>query len=132
MDNRRTDRPSYRFTWKIEIDMMSSPFNSVLRHLSFLAGETTSSTASSDAKQTVTINPIADSFAKAMPYSATEPKKLRIDRLIAEMLCADLQPFTTVEKTGFKRLIHGLDPRYAIYCYHYHHRVFLTFNIHHD
>ena len=76
------------------------------------ACESASAPMSSGANQAV--NPIADSFAKSTPYGPSEPKKLRLDRLVAEMLCADLQPYTMVEKRGFTRLMKGLDPRYVI------------------
>uniref|UniRef100_A0A915EEH7 BED-type domain-containing protein n=1 Tax=Ditylenchus dipsaci TaxID=166011 RepID=A0A915EEH7_9BILA len=39
---------------------------------------------------------------------------LKIDRLIMEMICVDLMPMSTVEKSGFRRLLNFTVPKYNI------------------
>ncbi|XP_065675713.1 zinc finger BED domain-containing protein 4-like [Hydra vulgaris] len=53
-------------------------------------------------------------FAKIRPLTCTDPKAIKITRLIAEMICTDNQPVSIVENPGFKRLLQFLEPRYTI------------------
>ncbi|XP_065642414.1 E3 SUMO-protein ligase ZBED1-like [Hydra vulgaris] len=53
-------------------------------------------------------------FAKTRPLTSTNPKAIKITRLIAEMICTDNQPVSIVENPGFKRLLQFLEPRYTI------------------
>ncbi|XP_065671849.1 zinc finger BED domain-containing protein 6-like [Hydra vulgaris] len=53
-------------------------------------------------------------FAKTRPLTSTDPKAIKITRLIAEMICTDNQPVSIVENPGFKRLLQILEPRYTI------------------
>ncbi|XP_065671967.1 zinc finger BED domain-containing protein 4-like [Hydra vulgaris] len=53
-------------------------------------------------------------FAKTRPLTSTDPKAIKITRLIAEMICTDNQPVSIVENPGFKRLLQFLEPRYTI------------------
>ena len=55
--------------------------------------------------------PIHRAFSNALPYAASDRKKLELDKRIAEMICVDLQPYNCVEKIGFQRLVQTLDPR---------------------
>ena len=59
-------------------------------------------------------NPIAESFRKGVPYSATDKKKQELDQKIAEMICVDLLPYSAVEKEGFRRVLKAADSRYTI------------------
>ena len=54
-------------------------------------------------------NTIQQAFAKAVPYSAGDLKKLKCDQRLAEFVGADLQPYTVGQ--GFLRLMNALDPR---------------------
>ncbi|XP_065662838.1 zinc finger BED domain-containing protein 4-like [Hydra vulgaris] len=49
-------------------------------------------------------------FAKTRPLTSTDPKTIKITRLIAEMICTDNQPVSIVENPGFKRLLQFLEP----------------------
>src|SRR5215469_11744197 len=42
------------------------------------------------------------------------PKAQHLTKLIGEMICLDLQPYSLVQDTGFKRLMNHLAPNYSI------------------
>ena len=73
-----------------------------------------SSGATSSAGKAPPLKGIKAAFAQATPYTPQDTKKLKYDKLIAEMICIDLQPYTVVEKTGFQRLIKEMDPRWVL------------------
>ena len=50
----------------------------------------------------------------APKYHKDHPRKKKIDNLITEMVCLDMQPFSVVEDRGFKSLIKELEPRYEM------------------
>ena len=47
-------------------------------------------------------------------YHADHPRKRKIDNLITEMVCMDMQPFSVVEDRGFNNLVAELEPRYSM------------------
>jgi len=46
------------------------------------------------------------------PFDPSDPKQLKITRLIGEMLVLDIQPFSIVGDDSFKQLVHFMEPRY--------------------
>ena len=45
-------------------------------------------------------------------YKSDHPKAKAITKLLGEMICMDIQPFSIVEDAGFIRLISNLEPSY--------------------
>ena len=60
------------------------------------------------------MNPIKHAFNKTIPYAPADPKKIELDRKIAEMICVDHQPYIFVEREGFRRVLQAADPKYNI------------------
>lgn len=48
------------------------------------------------------------------PFEPSDPKQLKITRLIGEMMVLDSQPFSIVDDAGFKQLTHFMEPRYRM------------------
>ena len=57
---------------------------------------------------------LREAIESKKPYDVNGAKKRNQDRLLAEMVCRDLQPFSIVEDIGFRNYSFGLDPRYII------------------
>ena len=55
---------------------------------------------------------LEQTVASMAPYQFDHPRARKLHRAIAEMVCVDCLPFYTVEKPGFLRLIHTIEPRY--------------------
>lgn len=53
-------------------------------------------------------------YDKIKKFKSDDIRSKNIDKLIAEMVCLDFQPFSVVENKGFRRLINNLEPRYTI------------------
>lgn len=53
---------------------------------------------------------------KISKFKNTDPRSKQITKLIAEMICLDLQPFSIVENKGFRNLLSHLEPRFTIPC----------------
>ena len=51
---------------------------------------------------------------KHQPFGFDHPKVREINRLVAELIAVDNQPFSVVDDIGFNRLIHHLEPRYKL------------------
>ena len=51
---------------------------------------------------------------KKMAYHEDSPRKQSIDKMIAEFVAIDMQPFSVVEDKGFRRIVNALDPRYTL------------------
>ena len=49
---------------------------------------------------------------KHQPFGFDHSKAREINRLVAELIAVDNQPFSVVDDIGFNRLIHHLEPRY--------------------
>lgn len=47
-------------------------------------------------------------------FDSNYARTLPINKLIAEIICLDLQLFSLVEDIGFRRLVNNLEPRYTI------------------
>ena len=47
-------------------------------------------------------------------FEPSDPKQLKITRLIGEMIALDTQPFSIVEDAGFIQLTHFMEPRYRM------------------
>lgn len=54
------------------------------------------------------------SFLKRkLVYSQNNPKKKKHDENLARMIAEDFEPYSIVQRSGFKRFIEGFDPRYT-------------------
>ena len=85
-----------------------------LKIIIYVIESAASSGASSSAGKAPPLKGIKEAFAQATPYAPQDTKKVKNDKLIAEMIRIDLQPYTIVEKTGFQRLIKEMDPRWVL------------------
>ena len=47
-------------------------------------------------------------------YRPESLKKKTLDELVLDLVIIDMQPLSVVEDTGFRRLVHELDPKYQI------------------
>ena len=47
-------------------------------------------------------------------WKKDDPRRVKSDYDLAEMVCLDLQPFAVVEDVGFQRFVKGLEPRYQL------------------
>ncbi len=63
-------------------------------------------------KKIPTQTKIACAFANCVPYDKQSKGWNELMEAVAFCLAKDMLPFQTVEKEGFKRMIHKLDPRY--------------------
>ncbi|XP_054280480.1 zinc finger BED domain-containing protein 4-like [Macrosteles quadrilineatus] len=59
----------------------------------------------------ITLPTMADRMQK---FKTTDSRALHINKLVAEMICLDIQPLSVVENKGFRRLLNYLEPRYTI------------------
>lgn len=57
---------------------------------------------------------ITSMFQKKSKLEMSHPRYIKITKLIAEMMCLDIQPFSIVEDRGFTNLIAYLEPRYKL------------------
>ncbi len=64
-------------------------------------------------------SPILTAFAAKQPFSANHPRSKQITEMIGKMICTDLEPFSVVERRGFKTLVGFLEPKYKIPSRHY-------------
>ena len=64
-------------------------------------------------------SPILTAFAAKQPFSANHPRSKKITEMIGKMICTDLEPFSVVERRGFKTLVGFLEPMYKIPSRHY-------------
>ena len=56
---------------------------------------------------------------ETLTLPANSPWAIKITEAIATFVCKDLCPYSVVEKEGFKRLVHVLDPHYImVQCKH--------------
>jgi hypothetical protein len=53
-------------------------------------------------------------YEKKIKFTPKDPRAVKIDTLIAEMICLDLQPISIVEDKGFLRLLKHFEPRYSV------------------
>lgn len=53
-------------------------------------------------------------IARKEGYGEGVPKKKHLDNLLMKMIVMDLQPMSIVEDRGFRRFLHGLDPKYVM------------------
>ena len=47
-------------------------------------------------------------------WKPDDPRRVRSDYDLAEMVCLDLQPFSIVEDVGFRKFVKGIEPRYTL------------------
>ena len=47
-------------------------------------------------------------------FAANSPKAIELNKAVTYFIAKDAQPFSTVEKPGFKRMISKLNPRYQL------------------
>ena len=59
-------------------------------------------------------SPIVAAFAAKQPLPANHPRAKEITKLIGKMICTDLEPYSVVEKKGFKSLVAFLEPKYHV------------------
>lgn len=52
-------------------------------------------------------------IGQAQKYSFDHPRSRLLHRAIGEMVCVDCLPMYIVEKPGFRRLVHAMEPRYT-------------------
>ena len=57
---------------------------------------------------------VADLFQRQKQWANSDEKSKQINKLIAEMIITDNQPFSVVSDVGFQRLVAALNPRYAL------------------
>lgn len=53
-------------------------------------------------------------YERKIKFKSNDPRATKIDSLIAEMICLDLQPISIVEDEGFLKLLNHLEPRYNV------------------
>lgn len=58
--------------------------------------------------------PRLDNFVKVASYKNCSTRKKEIDEQVALMVATDLQPYSFVEDTGFRKLMNIMDPRYVV------------------
>lgn len=63
-----------------------------------------------DSKQTQ----LDKAFVCKLPPNSVRAQK--ITKSVAVFICKDLRPYSVVENQGFKKMIHTLEPQYAIIC----------------
>lgn len=80
-----------------------------LKENSETAAELPRSTVSSTVQPTLT-----ETIDRTQAYKNDSTKKKELDRLVMRMIAKDLRPLSTVEDDGFRRLVHGLNPRYEL------------------
>lgn len=57
---------------------------------------------------------VSQLFDKKTEWKNTDPRSVRIDAAVTEMIAVDNQPFSVVSDIGFKRLVTLMEPRYRI------------------
>ncbi len=57
---------------------------------------------------------VSQLFESKTGWKDTDPRSLKIDPAIIEMIAIDNQPFSVVSDVGFKRLMSLMEPRYRI------------------
>lgn len=57
---------------------------------------------------------LAQSFDQAKVWDINDDRAIKINKLFAEMIALDNEPFEIANHIGLKRLLHGLEPRYKI------------------
>lgn len=57
---------------------------------------------------------LEEAFARVTPYPPSSRRWKEMTNTIAEMICIDMVPISTVEKKGFKRMMRKADPRYEL------------------
>ena len=65
-------------------------------------------------KPTPSSSSLLDCFDRSRKWSTCDPRAVRYNRLIAEMIALDDEPFSVVNNTGFQRVINGFEPRYQL------------------
>lgn len=53
-------------------------------------------------------------MSKTQAYKNESTKKQELDQLVLRMIVKDLQPLSVVENDGFRKLVHGLNPKYEL------------------
>ncbi|KAK3865123.1 hypothetical protein Pcinc_029238 [Petrolisthes cinctipes] len=84
-----------------------------------LPGDCSECPESSQTSQTTTRSHVLqqtlhDVMAKKDGYKEGGFKKKNLDDLLTNMITTDLQPMSIVEDRGFRKFVHGLDPRYIL------------------
>lgn len=115
----------YKLQGKVELDMSKTVCRLCHGQLSY-CGNTTNMTAhiarhhpekkieldQAKRRPLATVQQTLDSTLHKLP--AGSEKAQRITTSIAHFICKDLRPYSVVENTGFRNMIHTLDPRYII------------------
>lgn len=57
---------------------------------------------------------LTELFEKNIPFATNDPRAIAITKLIAEMICVDMQPLNMVNHLGFNRLIAKVCPKYKM------------------
>ena len=85
-------------------------------HSSTSQSSDSASASTSDAPTPKSTKPttITQLFNKQQPMARDSSKALAISKAIAEFVILDLKPFSTVDGTGFKNLLHVAEPRYTV------------------
>ena len=72
----------------------------------------TSSTGKQSARQST--DSIKEVLLASRKYTANSPQALELNKAVTYFIAKDAQPFSVVEKPGFKRIISKLNPRYQL------------------
>ncbi|XP_013860010.1 zinc finger BED domain-containing protein 1, partial [Austrofundulus limnaeus] len=65
-------------------------------------------------KPTTTQTKLADAFVHSTPYDSQSKRWKALTEAVAFCLAKDMLPLRTVEKDGFRRMIHKMDARYKL------------------
>lgn len=57
---------------------------------------------------------VKDFFNRQNKYENNSERKQKLDRLLVNMICVDLEPFRIVEHSGFQKFVKELDNRYDL------------------
>ena len=70
---------------------------------------------SPSASPSATFQPtITDVLDRSAVWDFNDPRALSWNKLIGEMICVDVQPFTVVENIGFRRVMAKAEKRYKL------------------
>lgn len=77
--------------------------------------ETTQESVEKLPRTPATVQPtLMQTINKTQAYKDDSSKKQELDQLVVRMIVKDLQPLSVVENDGFRKLVHGLNPKYEL------------------
>ena len=60
-------------------------------------------------------HPKTTNFADASVFAKNDPLQTSVNRVVAEIIANDMEPFSKVEHRGFQKLLNKLEPRYRFH-----------------